>query len=368
MSLLITGASGFLGREVLLRLAAAGTRPLVLLLRAKDERDLAGRLGRLVAPLDEAKRRLVTAVRGDVAEPRLGLSAAEYAALVARVDGVMHIAATTSFDHPLEEARRINIGGTVQALDLARAVRARGGAGRVDYVGTAFVAGDRTDVAGEEELDVGQGFRNTYEQSKLEAEKRVREAGRELPVTILRPSIIVGDSRTGSTTSYKTLYWPMKVLFGFYGLWRPVIPRLVRLPVRPDCSLDVVPVDWVADAIARLHDDATAPGRCYHLAAGPKAATIEQLVNLCCDHFGVARLRYLDPRGSIRVVGQVARPLLRLAAPRLLKNGELMIAYTVQNPRFDVTGARAAGLEAPAVEAYFRRLIEFAFEQDFGRR
>ncbi len=295
------------------------------------------------------------------------MSASELTGLAARVDRALHVAATTSFDHPLEEARRINVGGTRGVLEFCRAVRARGGSGRLDYVGTAYVAGDRTDVAREDELETGQGFRNTYERSKLEAERLVRDAGRELPVVIMRPSIIVGDSRTGQTTSYKTIYWPMKVLVRFYGLWRPVVPRLVRLPVSPGCHLDVVPVDWVAGAIAKLFASEQAKGGCFHLAAGPRAPTIEHLVNVCCDHFGVARLRYLDPAGPIRFVGRAMRPILRAVAPRLERNGELMLAYTRQNPRFDVSQATAAGLIAPDVDEYFRRLVAFAFAEDFGR-
>jgi len=361
---LITGASGFLGREVVAALVDGGAE-LVALLRARDAADLAQRLARLVEPLPEAARARVQAVRGDVALPRFGLSPVEHAALAERADRVVHVAATTSFDHPLDEARRINVGGTDGAIALARAIRARGGPGRLDYVGTAYVAGDRTDLAREDELDVGQGFRNTYERSKCEAEKRVREAMRELPAAIHRPSIIVGDSRSGVTTSYKTIYWPMKLLVRFYGLWRPVLPRLVRLPVKPDCRLDVVPVDWVAQAVARLYASDAAVGGCFHLAAGPGAATIEELVNLCCDHFGVARLRYLDPDGPLRHLARAARPILRRAAPRLAKNGELMLAYTRANPRFDVTRARAAGLAPPAVADYFHRLVAFAFARDF---
>src|SRR5262245_43372175 len=130
---LITGASGFLGREVVEALLAADPAlELLALLRARDEGDLEARRGRLVEPLPDEARRRVTAVRGDIAEPRLGLEAARHAALAERVDRVIHVAATTSFDHPLDEARRINVGGTEQALALCRAIRARGGAGRLD--------------------------------------------------------------------------------------------------------------------------------------------------------------------------------------------------------------------------------------------
>jgi thioester reductase-like protein len=365
---LITGATGFLGREVVRCLLAADPQlRLLCLIRAKDDTDLERRRKRLIEPLPREHGERVLAARGDIEQERLGMAPLVYEGLLEQLDRVVHVAATTNFDHTLQEARRINVGGTEHALQLARELRARGRLGRLDYVGTAYVAGDRTDVAREDELDAGQGFRNTYEQSKFEAEKRCRAAQAELPVALLRPSIIVGDSRTGSTSSYKTIYWPMKVLVGFYGLWRPVLPRLARLPVYPDCSLDIVPVDWVADGVARLYAQPEAAGRCYHLAAGPGATTIENLVNVGCDHFGVARLRYLDPDGPARRIGQALRPLLLRAAPRLTRNAELMMAYTRRNPRFDVSNTVAAGLQPPSVLDYFPRLINYAYSNDFGR-
>jgi thioester reductase-like protein len=365
---LITGATGFLGAELVRSLLEADpSLELTALIRARDPAELDQRLAKITGPLGEQLMRRLTAVAGDVTRPRFGLAEVEYERLLERLDRVVHVAATTRFDDSLDEARRINVGGTEGALAVCRALTVRGRSGRLDYVGTAYVAGDRTDVAGEEELDVGQGFRNTYERSKLEAEVRVREARAELPVVIHRPSIIVGNSRTGQTSSYKTIYWPMKVLVGFYGLWESVLPRLIRLPVRPSCVLDLVPVDWVADGIARLAAGSDCVGKTLHLAAGPDAPTIEELVGMACDHFGVARLGYLDPEGGVRHFGRAARPALRRLLPRLVHKGELMLAYTRDNPRFDTTVARSLGLAPPDIREYFPRLIGFAYAENFGR-
>ena len=364
---LVTGATGFLGRDVVHALVQANPDlRVVCLIRASDDLVLQRRLLRVVAGLSEGEARRVSALRGDIEQERLGLSEETYRTLPEKIDRVLHIAATTNFDHSLDEARRINVGGTRHAIELAKALKAAGRSGRLDYVGTAYVAGDRRDVCREDELDKGQGFRNTYERSKFEAESLCRQAGGVLPIALYRPAIIVGDSRDGTTRSYKTIYWPMKMLVKLYGLWPSLLTRVLRLPVRPGCRLDIVPVDYVARAVAALWARDEAIGRCYHLAAGPAAPTIEEVVNLSCDHFGVARLGYLDPEGPIGLLGRRLAPLVERANPRLWKNVKLMAAYTRENPRFDVSNATAAGFVAPSVHAYFERLLRFARQDNFG--
>jgi hypothetical protein len=156
---------------------------------------------------------------------------------------VIHSAATVRFDHSLDEARRINVEGTRRVLDFAAGMRQLRS---LAYVGTAYVAGERSDLVRESELAVGQSYRNTYEQTKAEAEALVRSRLGSVPGVILRPSIIVGDSRTGVTSSFKMMYWPLKIYAR--RLWRTV-------PGYPDAVLDIVPVDFVAASVARLAFD-----------------------------------------------------------------------------------------------------------------
>ena len=122
---------------------------------------------------------------------------------------MIHCAATVRFDHSLDEARHINVEGTRRVLDFAAGARQLRS---LAYVGTAYVAGERSDLVRENELAVGQRYRNTYEQTKAEAEALVRSHLGSLPGVILRPSIIVGDSRTGVTSSFKMMYWPLEDL------------------------------------------------------------------------------------------------------------------------------------------------------------
>jgi thioester reductase-like protein len=116
----------------------------------------------------------------------------------------------------------------------------------------------------ESDLEHHAGFHNTYEQTKYEAELLLREAMAELPIAVHRPSIVVGDSRTGQTGAWKVLYWPLKVIARG---WLPVIPY------DPDSTLDIVPVDFVADAVLALARDPGTVGGTFHLAAGPDRDT-----------------------------------------------------------------------------------------------
>ena len=198
----------------------------------------------------------MVAIAGDVVEPELGLTLGDRNTL-AQVDRILHCAASVSFALPLAEARAINVIGTERLLALARSLPRLQ---RFDAVSTAYVAGCRTSRILESELDHDAGFHSSYEQSKNESEQVLRRAMLDLPITVRRPSIVVGDSRTGRTGAWKVLYWTLKIVArGFL----PVIPH------DPEGKLDIVPVDFVADAIFALANDPETIGRTYHLAAGP---------------------------------------------------------------------------------------------------
>ena len=365
----VTGATGFVGRELVRRLVESHPDlHLIALVRASDDISLAGRHATLIKELPPAQAARVTVLRGDMVAPRLGLAERDWNDVVDRVDRVLHCAASIRFDLPLEVARRENVESTRTVLSLCRTLRARGRLARLDHVSTAFVAGRRAGVVGEDELFVGQPFRNTYEQTKLEAEVLCRSARDELPVVIHRPSIVVGHQATGRTSTYKAVYGPMRLLIGAYDTCPRVLNRLVPLPLAGDLRVDLVPVDHVASAIATLWLRGDAIGRCYHLAAGAEgAATVRELANLTCDHLGTPRVRCAAPGRGLRTVGRLVSRPLRAVAPRALAIASILFDYGAGMPIFDTTAARAAGVGAPAVTRYFGRILSFALSDDFGR-
>ena len=336
----LTGATGFVGSEVLARFLERDDRRVYALVRADDDEAAAARLPR---------HERLTAVAADIERPGLGLDSRKADAIAEEATTVLHCAASVSFDYDLERSRRVNVEGSRRIVELAERCANRGdGLDRLSYVSTAYVAGTHGGVFREEDLDVGQRFRNPYEQSKFEAEALMRARADGLPLQVLRPSIVVGDRRTGRTVSFNVLYGPLKA---FARGWVPVIPGRRSAPV------DIVPVDYVADAVHELASrgsDGT-----FHLVAGENATTVGRLLKLASRKLR-KRPPWVLPPGLYR---RVAHPLLRRRYVAL-RRSEVYFPYFDMRVRF----AARRFPPAPPVEGYFDRLIDFAQAARWGRR
>jgi len=343
---LLTGATGFLGMELLARLIERDEPEIICLVRAPSaeaaRERLAGVFERLYEePPPGAER--VRALPGDVARDDLGLAAPDREAILERVTRVIHCAASISFNVSLEDAREINTGGARRMLALSRELEARGRLRRHVHVSTAYVAGRHHGRFRETDLDLGQGFRNTYEQSKFEAERLIGESAEGLPLVIARPSIIVGDSHSGWTSAFNVIYWPMRAFSR--GL-------MDEIAIDPDGVADIVPVDYVARGVLALLDDPAALGT-VALVAGSSAPTNAELIELACRQFG---------REPPRIVADSASRLQETA---------LYVPYFGIEASLDDARARELlgplGLTPPPLREYFATLIDYAERTRWGK-
>jgi long-chain acyl-CoA synthetase len=360
---ILTGGTGFLGSEVLARLLERDERPVYVLIRADDDESADERLGALLESLfgsTEPWGDRAIAVCGDVTSPWLGMSSRRRDWLAERADRIVHCAASVSFTMPLVEQRRINAGGTRRTIELAELCARRGDLESFVHTSTAYVAGTHPGNFGECDLDVGQDFRNPYERTKFEAELLVRERGRGLPVQIVRPSIVVGDSRTGWTPAFNVLYGPMKAFA------RGAYPAI---PARRSAPVDVVPVDFVADAIVAL---AGRRGATYHLTAGDRASSVGELIELGSAAASRPAPRVLPPWLYRRLIHPLLVRSGNQARRRALRRSEVYFPYFAMRTRYDNSAARQAlapaGIEPPPLASYFKRLVAFAQAADWGRR
>lgn len=360
---LLTGATGFLGAQVARRLLERPDLKVLALVRAQDAAGAARRLARAWwdwPELTQAIGSRVEVLCGDLRQPFLGLEIGRYGALVHQVTHVVHTAAALGLNTPLEVLRQTNVTGTANLLELARAAHRDHGLARFAHVSTAYVAGERMGEVPEEALSDAFGFSSAYEQSKFEGEQLVQSAKTELPVTVFRPGMIVGDSRTGAVETFNTFYVPLRLYLS---------GRLWLLPARPNLRVNIVPVDYVADAIARLCFEPGAAGLNLHLTA-PEAAlpTAGELIDFV-RKWASEHLRVTLPRPLFLPV-----PWLETWARQRARDGGLgaigaLLPYLDEQRRFRRENTdRLLGPYPLAWRDFMPRLLEYAVSRGFMHR
>jgi len=360
-TILLTGATGFIGRYLLWTWLNRTNGAIILLARSRRERSAAQRIGEILLELAgqanvERLRGRVEVFEGDVAETNLGMDRATREELSTRVTSIIHCAAAARFDLPIEEARRVNVGGVHNLLEFASRCSHFS---RLDYVGTAYVAGERKGLVHETDLDVGQAHRNTYERSKFEAEKLLSDAMSELPICVMRPSIVICDSQTGRGTHHNGFYRAMAAYLS------GVAPAF---PGSPDSVLDIVPVDYVADVVFALHHAAHSVGNRYHLVAGPqRMSTLGEVRDLAALHSGRPKFGIIPPEQFAVFAANL--PADAPEAQRKLANEiTLLLPYLRCECWFDDSNTRRdTGLQAPLLRTYFDKLVKFILQQPASR-
>jgi nucleoside-diphosphate-sugar epimerase len=355
-TILVTGATGTLGRPLVERFAVDDVATVFALSRTGPQR---------AVPLPANVRAIAADVRHLAT---LGLTTGELGFLQAAVTDIVHCAADTTFNRPLSEARAVNVDGTRAVLAFARQCLHLE---RVACFSTVYVAGRSTGCFGERDTGGKDGFVNSYEQSKAEMEDVVREAMSEVPVSLYRLSTIIGDARTGEVRGLNAIHHALRLLY--QGL-APMVPGTESSPV------DLIPVNFAADAAHSLLTRAFHPGATYHLCAGAtRSATLGTLMDATIDAF--QRYRPAWRKRSIARPAIVDLPTYELFVRSVEEAGNQVLlqatravqafAYQLAYPKiFEARDAEAIltplRIEVPPVLDYYDRVIRWCIETNWG--
>jgi thioester reductase-like protein len=342
---LFTGFPGFIGARLIPRLLEL--RPGASFECLVQEKFLPAADASVAAlaashPHTKGRIRLVT---GDITAPGLGLGAGAAKALAKRVTGCFHLAAVYDLAVAKDVGMRINVEGTKNVLEFLGGAP---GVRRFDYVSTAYVSGTAVGTYREKDLDVGQSFKNHYEETKFLAEVAVRESG--LPSAIYRPGIVVGDSRTGETAKFDGPYFALNAMSLL-----PSPGAFLRIG-DGKAEVNLVPVDYVLEAIARLGAWDGAIGKTYHLT-DPAPETALSLADLLAKSIGksfvfvpvplpIAKLAFVAPQVS-RWLGMPGQTLDYFDHP---------VHYDAAQATKDLA---RFGIECPPFRSYVQRLVAF---------
>ncbi|HMM75077.1 MAG TPA: SDR family oxidoreductase [Gammaproteobacteria bacterium] len=366
---LVTGATGVVGSAIVPRLAALPDTTIQVLIRPKKGGDLAARFAELLAFWDAhypeertASGGFATRVRpvaGEITEPALGLSAADRETLVADCTHVVHCAASVRMNLPLAEARQTALFPVASVIDLGKQCRRLQ---KVEFVSTVGVGGRWQGPLPERRITETREFHNTYEAAKAEAEDLIhREVDAGFPATIHRPSMVVGDSRSGAVIHFQIFYFICEFLSGMrtFGLY----PRLGV------ATLDIVPNDYVAAAIVAASREPATAGAIFHLCSGPShAVRLIELRERVREIFRTGGLMGWTPkldfsRDTFMAVMRGAARLLPERERRAVGTLPIYLDYLAGIQQFgneiSVQRLQALGVAAPDNDRVLARVLEW---------
>jgi thioester reductase-like protein len=345
MTVLMTGFPGFLGSALLPGILKRTDSAAICLVQPKFAA-LAKRREAELSSADASLQGRIQVVEGDISQPGLGLAADTFT----DVTEAWHLAAAYDLAVPRDVAVRVNVDGTRNVLDaLERCPRLT----RLHYFSTCYVSGRYAGPFSEDDLKVGAPFNNYYEETKSLAEADVRShmaAG--MPVTIYRPSIVVGDSRTGETQKFDGPYFVMQ--------WLLRQPRHAILPMAGDPTttrVNVVPRDFIVDAVGHLSGLSVSEGRTYQLA-DPRPLTVDEMAETLAQATGRELIKVPLPRKLAKASLARVPGLYRLMRipPEAVDYFAHPTFYLTDHCRTDLAGS---GIEPPAFRSYVDRLVGY---------
>lgn len=342
----LTGFPGFIAGRLLRRLAREGARFLLLVQPAFAERALkelesiAAQSGRSISDF--------ALLPGDITARNLGMSPADLEIARGESTVLFHLAAIYDLAVARGTAMLVNLEGTRNVNEFARTLpRLR----HYHYVSTCYVAGKRTGRILETELQHEAGFRNYYEETKYLAELEVEALKSELPLTIHRPAVVCGDSQSGETAKYDGIYY----LIHYLLKW-PAVLSAFNIG-NSEVSLNLVPVDFVVEAISTLARDPLAAGKTIQLA-DPEPLTTRELFNTIVRAIGGREARVTLPASLVHT------SLMLPLAPMITGLPHSGVPYFFLKQSYDTAQARQLlephGVSCPPFKSYAGTIVDYA--------
>ena len=300
-TVLITGGTGFLGTQLTKQLYYTTDYQIIVLVRGNDAIKRLTRAWWEYPELLDGINDRILVYNGDITCEQLDLSEVDYKELICNVTHIIHTAADLRLNAPLIELKKTNVTGTSNILQLAYLIQDNHELKRFSHISTAYVAGAREGVISEDSLTNEYDFLSNYELSKFESELLVKNS--DLPVTIFRPGMIVGDSKTGYIKTFNTLYVPLRLY---------LTGKQRILPINSGNKINLVPIDYIVDAVIELTFKKEAENLTFHLTAPiDLQPTVEELIKYVQD--------WMIQEYDYKLPLPIYQPYIRLFISRLSK-------------------------------------------------
>ena len=361
--ILMTGATGLLGQYLVRDLLLRGHR-FALVVRPGRKESIQDRLETILQMWERQCGQMLprpVCIEGDVSAEKLGLSSDSRAWIAHNCDRILHNAAVLVFygEDRNGEPWRTNFKGTQNVLDVCRET----GIEEMHYVSTAYVCGTRNGLIMEDDFEEPADFRNDYEKSKYESERLVRETDVIKKLTVYRPGVIVGDSKTGYTATYHGLGMYLKLMSVMIGNLQPDENGVRHTPLYLPCTGDeprnTIPVDWVSAVMARLFNNPEAHGGTYHITPD-EPFTARQLIESCEDYFNATGTVFNSSDIGLNDFDKLSHEHL-----------SIYHAYLTTDPEFDTSNLKkfVPDLPNPKIDReMIHRFLRYGEQDRWGKR
>ena len=363
-TIFLSGGTGNIGSRILAEMLRSTDDKIVLLLRCEEE-DMPEAIRRILdfwnLPHNHLSR--IEGVKGDITSKNLGISASRYKDMASAVTHVIHCAASVKLNMDIDTARGLILEGTANMVEFAKSCS---NLKRFCHFSTMEVTGNLDGTVGEEFLSKRpRKFLNTYEQAKSETEDYLEQEHDEgLPLTIYRPSMVIGDSESGKQMNFQSFYHMLDELF--------LNPELPVIPKSKSFRIDTVPVDFIAKIVQASYDDPGSDGKIYNLTAGREGVydidAFRKILEPICQDKGIMLKRTFGlPARLVYLWLKLAEKISFGKAKHKIGTQLIFIRFFLLDVSFENHNtkelAQEKGIRYPMLKDYLPAILGYYLEQ-----